>query len=424
MTSKIIENTIFYLFLFLPVSLLLGTLVSESSIILICLLFIYYSFNVKDFEWFKSQDCKILLILYFFLIINLIFSEDKSLSWPRNVGFIKYIIFIFAVKKIIIEKTNFFNKILLFWSAIFLLTVFDLYYEYIFGKNILGFQTKYPGRLVGFLGDENKIGTFITGFLFPITFFWFYKLFKKTNNKEIFLKKLLYFLFIILILYILLPIGQRANVIKLSFALLFVFYFFPFIGANKKIFLFLLSIFLVSLIVWNNENFKSRYIYQTFWIGKGEVKLIETYKKSHYWKHGYAAYLIFKNNPLFGVGNKNYRFVCKNFSDEVNKTSIIKNKTPPCVMHPHQIYYEFLSEHGILGLFFIIILTVLYLKKFSYFEINKNLYLLGSFAYFIYTFIPLIPSGSFFTSFNATLFWINYCFFYSKANTGVFEFKK
>ena len=358
------------------------------------------------------------------MIINLIFSEDKSLSLPRNIGFIKYIIFIFAVKKIILEKIDSFNKILFFWSAILLLTVADLYYEYIFGKNILGFHTKYPARLVGFLGDENKIATFIIGFLFPITFFWFYRLFRKIDNKAIFLKKLFYFLCILLVLYILLPVGQRANVIKLSFALIFVFYFFPFISTNKKIFLFLLSAFLFFFIVWNNQIFKSRYIYQTILTSKGEVQLIETYKKSHYWKHGYAAYLIFKDNLLFGVGNKNYRFVCKNFSDEVNKQSITKNNTPPCVTHPHQIYYEFLSEHGILGLFFIIILAVLYLKKFSYFKKNKNLYLLGGFAYFIYTFVPLVPSGSFFTSFNATLFWLNYCFFYSKVNNEVFEFKK
>ena len=85
-------------------------------------------------------------------------------------------------------------------------------------------------------------------------------------------------------------------------------------------------------------------------------------------------------------------------------------------MHPHQIYFEFLSEHGIFGIIFIIILTALYFKKISVFRKNQNLYLIGSFAYFVYTFMPLIPTGSFFTSFNATLFWINYCFVYSKFN--------
>ena len=185
---------------------------------------------------------------------------------------------------------------------------------------------------------------------------------------------------------------------------------------KKKVLLFLLFILLLFSIIWNNENFKSRFAHQTFWQNQEKVNFIETYKNSHYWKHNYSTYLVFKNNPIFGVGNKNYRSACLNFHDETSALTLNKNKHSVCTMHPHQIYYEFLSEHGILGLFFIIILTALYLKKFSQFKKNNNLYLLGGFTYFIFTFMPLVPSGSFFTSFSATLFWINFCFIYSKKN--------
>ena len=136
----------------------------------------------------------------------------------------------------------------------------------------------------------------------------------------------------------------------------------------------------------------------------------------HYWKHNYGAYLVFKSSPIFGVGNKNYRSACVNFIDETEAQTLNKNWNTVCTTHPHQVYYEFLSEHGIFGLFFIIILTALYLKKFSQFKKNYNLYLLGGFTYFILIFMPLVPSGSFFTSFNATLFWINFCFMYSEIN--------
>ena len=416
MITNIIEKSIFYLFLLLPISLLLGTMVSEISMILICLFFLYYSLLVKNFEWLKNKDFKILLALYFLLIINSIFSNDVSLSLPRNIGFIKYIILIFAVKKIILEKDIVFNKILSFWTIIILITVFDLYFEYISGKNILGFYTKYPGRLVGFLGDENKIGTFIAGFLFPIVIFWFYKIFYNQTDKQKFFKKIFYFLFAILTLYILLLVGQRSIVIRLLIPIAIGFYFFPFVSVKKKNFLFFLSSILVCTIVWNNQNIKSRYIDQILLPDNNKINLAKTYKESHYWKHHYSSFLVFKNNILFGVGNKNYRKTCDEFSDIVNKLTINKNSLSPCAMHPHQVYFEFLSEHGILGILFIIILTALCLKKFSFFKKNKNLYLLGAFAYFVYTFMPLIPTGSFFTSFNATLFWVNYCFFYTKIN--------
>ena len=61
-----------------------------------------------------------------------------------------------------------------------------------------------------------------------------------------------------------------------------------------------------------------------------------------------SAYKVFKNYPVFGVGNKNYR---------VETCSNEKKLNYICTTHPHQIYFEFLSEHGLLGsaiLFFIL----------------------------------------------------------------------
>ena len=415
MNLKIIEKSIYYLFAFLPIFLIFGTLLSELSIILICILFLFYSYKTNNFSWIKNEDAKILLLLYFLLIINFIFSSDKNLSLLRDIGFIKYIIFIFAVKNLLLNKIDIIKKIINIWSIFFLIVIIDLYFEYFFGKNILGFYSQDPLRLVGFLGDEYKIATLIIGFLFPIISFWFYRLFyEKKNDKRIYLKKLFYFLSIILVFYILLPVGQRSIIVKIILSFVFLFYCFPFMATKKKILSFLLFILLLFSATWSNESFKNRFLVTIFWPDHEKVKFIETYKNSHYWKHHYSAYLVFKNNPIFGAGNKNYRNSCLNFSDETDALTLNGNKA--CTTHPHQIYYEFLSEHGIFGLFFIIILTALYLKKFSQFKKNNNLYLLGGCTYFIFTFMPLVPAGSFFTSFNATLFWINFCFMYSKTN--------
>ena len=166
----------------LPILLVFGTLLSELSIILICILFLYYSYKTNDFSWTKSKDAKILFLLYFLLIINFIFSSDKNLSLLRDIGFIKYIIFIFAVKNLLLNKINIIKKIINIWSIFLIIIVIDLYFEYFFGKNILGFYSTNPSRLVGLLENEYKIGTLIAGFLFPIVSFWFYRLFYKKKK--------------------------------------------------------------------------------------------------------------------------------------------------------------------------------------------------------------------------------------------------
>ena len=80
-------------------------------------------------------------------------------------------------------------------------------------------------------------------------------------------------------------------------------------------------------------------------------------------------------------------------------------------IHPHQVHFEILSELGIVGyLSFIIFFTLSLLNfKKNINSKNRNFKLAGLF-FIISTFLPLIPSGSFFTSHAATIFWMNYAF--------------
>ena len=425
MNINLIEKSIYYLFLLLPLFLVLGTFLSELSIILICILFLFYSYKTNNFSWLKHEDAKVLFALYLLLIINFIFSEDKNLSFLRNVGFIKYIIFIFAIKNLVFIKKNIFNKVLNLWSFFLIIIIIDLYVELFLGKNILGFYSEDPARLVGFLGQEYKIGSFLVGFIFPIIAFWYHFLFESKKKINFSIVKKIVFIFIILFtLFILIPVGQRSVVLKFLLATILLFYFFPKLKFIKKI---LFSIFFISLIfsaVMTKESFRYRYVNQIFndeliKVDNGYIKKLKNYYKHHqHWKHHYGAYLIFKDNPIFGVGNKNYRLKCQRYEKEINSKAI--NINSACAMHPHQIYYEFLSEHGIFGILFIIILFSFFTKIFFNFKNSNNFYQLGSIAYFLFTFVPLIPSGSFFTSFGASLFWINFCFIYSpfKKNGG------
>ena len=79
-----------------------------------------------------------------------------------------------------------------------------------------------------------------------------------------------------------------------------------------------------------------------------------------------------------------------------------------CETHPHQIYFELLAEHGIIGS--IIILSIFFLIFFkNLFSINKNReYIsLGCLAYLVAVFLPMLPSGTFFNNYNLNLFFIN-----------------
>ena len=116
--------------------------------------------------------------------------------------------------------------------------------------------------------------------------------------------------------------------------------------------------------------------------------------------------------PIFGVGNKNYRVeTCNNFDDDnVNE----KFKDYRCTTHPHQIYFEFLSEHGLVGTLIILFIffKLIFSKIFMVLK-NSNYVQIGSMFYLLLIFLPIIPSGSFFNDYAITIFCINLAIFYA-----------
>ena len=67
-------------------------------------------------------------------------------------------------------------------------------------------------------------------------------------------------------------------------------------------------------------------------------------------EHYTSAYMMFKDNILFGVGIKNFRNFCK------LKKYNISDKT--CSTHPHNTYVQLLSETGLIGFAFVFIIII------------------------------------------------------------------
>lgn len=394
-----IDNISLILISILPISLLISTGASELLSIILVILFIIKSLTKKNLRWYKNFYFIILNILWIALIINLIFSKYPENTIFRSIGFIKYILITFSIAYYLNIKNNL-NIIFSIWTIVLLIVSFDVYFEYIFKQNILGFSSVDPDRIASFLREELKIGHFLLGFCFICSGF----IFEKYCNRSITRIKLGFLITIFFIISIILT-GERSNSIKaiLGFILYLILFNKKIKFNKKKIFIF----FIIIIITCFSISEKVQRRFNTFItdpiIQKG---FIETYKGSQQAAHYYTAFEIFKSNILFGIGNKNFRIECENkkyYNPSYTRT------VERCATHPHQIFFEFLSEHGIIGTTTIlsIIFYSIY-KSLAVYKKKKNLIHLGSIVFIISTFIPILPSGSFFTSFAATIFWINF----------------
>jgi O-antigen ligase len=397
------NNLIFFLLLVFPITLIIGTAASESIVIIIDFIFlITINRNIKIIK--KAKLLLFLLsIIWISLIINLIFSNEQSLSLSRNIFFFRYIIFVLAIFSVTKENLK---KIILFWAIVISVVLFDVYYEFFNYKNLLGFISYDPTRIASFFGKELIVGSFLLG----IGFICLGYCFQQYNfNKKLFLLQI--FLLFILIMGIFIT-GERSNFLK-GFFITAIFIFFLrnkiFVYIRSIILLSMLSIFFLTTFFLSNSskfnNLLSRYTVQIF-NKTTTIGIKNTFENSQHAAHYDTALKIFKDYPFFGAGNKNFRAEC---AKEKYYNTLIPKTNERCSTHPHQIYFELLSEHGLVGTI-TILLVFFYIiaQNIKKFRTNKNYVHLASLLFIIATFFPLIPSGSFFNSYSASVFWLNF----------------
>ena len=238
--------------------------------------------------------------------------------------------------------------------------------------------------------------------------------FKKKKNFRILL------LFFVLFSFIgILITGERSNTLKAFFGIILFFLITDFLDWKIKISSLLLLLTLLVATIYSSDYLKIRYFGQFFDQIKTEENRKNFVEKSLYIKLYKSGISVFKNHPFIGVGNKNYRI------ETCDEVRIIEHKDYHCLTHPHQIYIELLSEHGMFGT--AIILSIIFYLLFRLLKqiIKSQNYLqIGAFIFILLNFVPFLPSGSFFNDFNLTLFMINFSLMYAvNKETNVFSKK-
>ena len=368
-----------------------------TNLFTVILIFLFLSeIKLKPKNIIKDKIMLLLILFWFFILISLFTSIYFENSFSRSVGFLRFIFFSYALAYYFkLNNFRYFKIILLIWFFIFFITSTDLLIEYIFGHNLLGNSSYMPGRLSGFLGDELKIGNYYLGFYFLILVF----------SIQFFKNQLLSFSIIIFFSLIAILIGESSHSIKIILGLFIFLTFYEKIITRYKI-MFLGIIISCALILINfNTDFKNRYKAQFYNPLKTEG-IYNYIKGIPYGAHFSTAYEIFKQNPISGIGLKNFYFECG--KDKYIDKEFAWNHSR-CSTHPHQLHLEILSHIGIFG-YLVFIYLFFYSIYFGYknYLKNKNPYLLASLVFIFVSIFTPVPSGSFFTTYGATIFWLNF----------------
>ena len=421
-------------------------IVGNFAVSLNTLLFIVVSLFVIQrkqltFRFNNSYWFLIAFFLYFFIstaiqflspgLLNEAIQTRDHYKFLANNPIIKCLFLIRFLILIFVIDTLFFNKILnlkkLFLSSLLCtcFVSFDIILQYTTGLDLFGFKSV-PGWNSGPFGDEFIAGSYLKNF----SFFSFFYIFDTLKSKNFNIPLLIFIIALHLIAALL--AGNRMPLLLFLFGCSLIILLIR--DLRFTISLGLLIFLSISFPIIEKDTYlKSRYVNALNQINiikyikiikdtstkqdtkkelnkitdpsPKEINILRTSGHSGIYKTSIA---MWKEQPLFGYGLKSFRLKC----DEILDRSVDPDRH--CSNHPHNYYLELLTEAGLIGtslmvIFFIILLkdSFNYLKKYYQQKNSEIILLIPVIISFFLEIWPLKSTGSFFTTWDATFFWLN-----------------
>ena len=352
-----------------------------------------------------NKNTKLIKYFLFFFIFVIFVSLNLLIQKPHFLLFIKSFLlirfplfilfpFIFDFDNKILDKK--FKIIFIIPILIFLI---NLYSQAFIGYDIFGniLLNDYQ-RITSFFGDEYIAGSYLF-FIFAILIL--------TTKKF----KTLIILLLIIIYFGIFLSGDRTPFLMVNFFLILIFS----MNIKKLISIKFISILIIvpaiilSLVLLeSNKTIKLTAIDKykgTYKNLMDDLKNKENNQKNDLglkrWPY-YGMYskslVIFKNNIFFGTAYKSFRNECGNerYNEDYSKLTDGLEYIG-CSTHPHNIYLEILSEQGLFGFIFFILLIYNFVKISSkHINLNNINYKIFLIVYFF----PIKPFGSFYTNFG------------------------
>lgn len=174
--NSLIDNIFIIIFFIFPI-LFLSPAALNISLILISFYFFYYILKKKFFIWMGSEIVKVLFIFWAYLLINSFLNYNSFLEVQKSFSYIRYIVFFISFVFLLPQLNVKFKNLFFIYLIIVLLFCIDIFIQFIFDKNIIGFKCQMGcQRNSSFFKDELIAGSFILYIgIISLSYFYFKK---------------------------------------------------------------------------------------------------------------------------------------------------------------------------------------------------------------------------------------------------------
>ena len=394
----------FWVIILMPVLLITGPFLSDLGLSLVAIIFLINSIKNNLRKYYDNYYFKFFIVFCFILILSSLLSKNILLSLKNSLFYFRFGIFSLCFWYLLDRNEKLIKYLFISIFFCYSSLIVDGYTQYIFGKNLFGYELYNQYRVSSFFGSELILGSYLARF-FPI-FFGLFVLLNETKKNKL-------MLFLITLVFVLSEglifiSGERLALFFMNLSAVYIIFM---IKDYKiyRIWTYIISLCLIVILLISFPNSKERFIDKTIndftrmnHPDKDQHKLY-LFSKPHNDMY-ITAYKIFLDNKFFGVGPRQFRNTCDEFSVSIYS----------CETHPHHTYMELLSETGIFAFLIVAILFVILIyvsiKHFILKFIYKKKGLLNDFEICLLSAIiisiwPLAPSGSFFNNWMSIVYY-------------------
>ena len=420
-----LKNILGWLVCFIPFILIYSRSLADIIVVISCLYFLFIKIKDRDYRWINEPWVKIGFIVYIWFLISSFFAYYPELAFSRAIGWIRFLIFITALKYLFLVDDYWKKKLLITISlTVIYILIFTLSeFFFIINKILAGNFPFHYGylRLKGPIEQGGKSALILSLLLYPM-FFGILKEKKFFLTKKNFILISIFFISSICIFFS----GHRFSNFILLFSSTIVFIY---LLKSKKELFYKLFFSLTAVIILISITIPQ----QLDRIIKSSFYEIVNYEKTAYWSASATGLKMFKEYPITGVGLKNYHLACEDEKfisvehkkynltpwwgvtkeriqesnlNKKNKNTDLDLRPPTCFTHVHNFYISLLAETGIVGfvlfLFLIFQLINVFIKEKKIIQTPA----FGILVSIIPLLIPMIPSLNYFSNWNAILIWL------------------
>jgi O-antigen ligase len=394
----------------LPVLLLSSRTLADISVVTVCLLFLYRSYRLQDWQWASQPWFRLALVFAgYVLLINAPLSIAPQASVLYGLTFLRWPLFAAALGYWLLADHTRQRNFLWVLLAVCALIVVDSAMQYLLGHDVFGRPMFTENRLTGPYNSPIPGITLLR--------VWFIAMFAP------------------LLLLPAMPASRRQAFIMLMLAIGMLFMFIT--GERMAFMLFIAGSMVTLCGLWLNKrsgNAEPRNHYSRLWLAligfvlllglvmllapaTAERSVFSIFEKlghfadSDYGKVFRAAYAAWQEAPLFGHGFHAYRQVCE-------QMGLLATLGMTCT-HAHNLYLQLAAETGMTGvLLFACMLGAIYWAALAPFMRHKHWLLAAlSFSVLSVCFWPLIGGISLLNNWVAALAWLGVGWVLAMRNT-------